>query len=189
MTTPVRVVLADDHPMFRYGLRAVLEGAEEVTVMGEAADGQQLLTVVEETRPDVVLTDLAMPSLDGAITTQRLLQRHPDLGVLVLTMHEDDEMLFGAPRAPAATCSKALTRPRSCGAVLGPRTVGHVHARRVRHDEILPEAEACRGVLQTQRRARRAAAVARDLPAAATSYRHQPAAQRAADHGRDTIGA
>jgi DNA-binding NarL/FixJ family response regulator len=66
MTTPVRVVLADDHPMFRYGLRAVLDGAEEVTVVGEAADGQQLLTLVEQTHPDVVLTDLAMPGLDGA---------------------------------------------------------------------------------------------------------------------------
>jgi CheY-like chemotaxis protein len=118
--------------MFRYGLRAVLEGAEEVTVMGEAADGQQLLTLVEETRPDVVLTDLAMPSLDGATATQQLLQRHPDLGVLVLTMHEDDEMLFGAPRAPAATCSKALTRPRSCGPWWGrARSVTCTHAASV----------------------------------------------------------
>ena len=101
MSPPVRVVLADDHPMFRYGLRAVLEGAEEVTVVGEAADGQQLLALVEQTRPDVVLTDLAMPGLDGATATRQLLQRHPDLGVLVLTMHEDDEMLFGALRAGA----------------------------------------------------------------------------------------
>jgi DNA-binding NarL/FixJ family response regulator len=101
MTGPVRVVLADDHPMFRYGLRAVLDGAEEVTVVGEAADGQQLLASVEQTRPDVVLTDLAMPDLDGATATRQLLQRHPQLGVLVLTMHEDDEMLFGALRAGA----------------------------------------------------------------------------------------
>jgi DNA-binding NarL/FixJ family response regulator len=101
MTTPVRVVLADDHPMFRYGLRAVLEGAEEVTVVGEAADGQQLLAMVEQTHPDVVLTDLAMPGLDGVTATRQLLQRHPHLGVLVLTMHEDDEMLFGALRAGA----------------------------------------------------------------------------------------
>jgi DNA-binding NarL/FixJ family response regulator len=101
MSPPVRVVLADDHPMFRYGLRAVLEGAEEVTVVGEAADGQQLLALVDRTRPDVVLTDLAMPGLDGATATRRLLQRHPELGVLVLTMHEDDEMLFGALRAGA----------------------------------------------------------------------------------------
>ena len=101
MTTPVRVVLADDHPMFRYGLRAVLDGAEEVAVVGEAADGEQLLALVDKTRPDVVLTDLTMPGLDGATATRRLLQRHPKLGVLVLTMHDDDEMLFGALRAGA----------------------------------------------------------------------------------------
>jgi DNA-binding NarL/FixJ family response regulator len=94
------LVIADDHPMFRYGLRAVLDAAEEVTVVGEATDGQQLLTVVDQTRPDVVLTDLAMPGLDGATATRRLLDRHPQLGVLALTMH-DDQALFGALRAGA----------------------------------------------------------------------------------------
>jgi CheY-like chemotaxis protein len=80
MSPPIRVVIADDHPMFRYGLRAVLDAAEEVAVVGEATDGQQLLTVVDQTRPDVVLTDLAMPGLDGATATRRLLDRHPQLG-------------------------------------------------------------------------------------------------------------
>jgi DNA-binding NarL/FixJ family response regulator len=101
VSPPVRVVIADDHPMFRYGLRAVLDAAAEVTVVGEAADGQQLLAVVDQTRPDVVLTDLAMPGLDGATATQRLLDRHPQLGVLALTMHDDDQALFGALRAGA----------------------------------------------------------------------------------------
>ena len=101
MSPPVRVVIADDHPMFRYGLRAVLDAAEEVTVVGEATDGQQLLAVVDQTRPDVVLTDLAMPGLDGAAATRRLLDRHPQLGVLALTMHDDDQALFGALRAGA----------------------------------------------------------------------------------------
>jgi DNA-binding NarL/FixJ family response regulator len=101
VSPPVRVVIADDHPMFRYGLRAVLDAAEEVTVVGEATDGQQLLSVVDQTRPDVVLTDLAMPGLDGAAATRRLLDRHPQLGVLALTMHDDDQALFGALRAGA----------------------------------------------------------------------------------------
>ena len=101
MSRPVRVVIADDHPMFRYGLRAVLDAAEEVTVVGEAADGQELLNVVDQTRPDVVLTDLAMPGLDGATATRRLLDRHPQLGVVALTMHDDDPALFGALRAGA----------------------------------------------------------------------------------------
>jgi DNA-binding NarL/FixJ family response regulator len=101
VSAPVRVVIADDHPMFRYGLRAVLDAAQEVTVVGEAADGQQLLAVVDQTRPDVVLTDLAMPGLDGATATRQLLDRHPGLGVLALTMHDDDQALFGALRAGA----------------------------------------------------------------------------------------
>ncbi len=73
----VRAVLADDHPMFRYGLRAVLDSAEEVEVVGEAADGAELLAVAERTAPDVVITDLAMPTLDGPCATRRLLERQP----------------------------------------------------------------------------------------------------------------
>lgn len=100
-TTPVRVVIADDHPMFRYGLKAVLAAAQEVEVVGEAATGEELLRVVEQTSPDVVLTDLAMPGLDGIAATRAILHRHSGTGVLVLTMHEDDEALFGALRAGA----------------------------------------------------------------------------------------
>src|SRR5215207_7948885 len=101
MTPPVRVVLADDHPMFRYGLRAVLAGSDEVEVVGDAADGEQLVALVGQALPDVVLTDLGMPGLDGAAATRRILERSPRTGVLVLTMHEDDEALFGALRAGA----------------------------------------------------------------------------------------
>lgn len=100
-TPPVRVVIADDHPMFRYGLTAALAGATEVELVGEAADGEGLLAVVDQTRPDVVLTDLAMPGLSGAAATRQLLARHPRLGVLVVTMHEDNESLLSAMRAGA----------------------------------------------------------------------------------------
>ncbi|GLH95604.1 response regulator transcription factor [Phytohabitans aurantiacus] len=100
-TPPVRVVLADDHPMFRYGLTAALASAAEVEIVGEAADGQELLAVVDQTRPDVVLTDLTMPGMSGAAATKQLLARYPQLGVLVVTMHEDDESLLDAMRAGA----------------------------------------------------------------------------------------
>jgi DNA-binding NarL/FixJ family response regulator len=100
-TSPVRVVIADDHPMFRYGLTAALAGAPEVEIVGEAADGQELLAVVDQTQPDVVLTDLAMPGLGGTAATRQLLAHYPQLGVLVVTMHEDDENMFGALRAGA----------------------------------------------------------------------------------------
>jgi DNA-binding NarL/FixJ family response regulator len=97
----VRVVLADDHPMVRYGITAVLADAPEVEVVGEAADGESLLAAVAEHRPDVVVTDLDMPGMGGAEATARLRTSHPDLAVLVLTLHEDDESLFAALRAGA----------------------------------------------------------------------------------------
>ena len=99
--TKVRVVLADDHPMYRYGVAAVLATAEEIELVGEAPDGRHLIALVEAERPDVVLTDLAMPGLDGVSACRQLLARHPDLGVLVLTMHADDESLVAALRAGA----------------------------------------------------------------------------------------
>jgi DNA-binding NarL/FixJ family response regulator len=98
---PIRVVIADDHPMFRYGLVAAMAGADEVVIVGEAADGRELLAVVNTERPDVVVTDLAMPGMDGAAATEAVLARHPGIAVLVLTMHEDSEALFNALRAGA----------------------------------------------------------------------------------------
>jgi DNA-binding NarL/FixJ family response regulator len=97
----VRVVLADDHPMVRYDITAVLADAPEVLVVGEASDGEELLAVVEQHHPDVVVTDLDMPGMTGAEATARLRTSHPDLAVLVLTLHEDDESLFAALRAGA----------------------------------------------------------------------------------------
>lgn len=97
----VRVVLADDHPMFRYGVAAVLATAQEIELVGEAADGAELLALVDRHEPDVVLTDMAMPGMDGAAACRRLTTSHPDVGVLVLTMHADDETIVTAMRAGA----------------------------------------------------------------------------------------
>src|SRR6185312_10818247 len=98
---PVRVVIADDHPMYRYGVAAVLATADEIDLVGEASDGAELIALAGREQPDVVLTDLAMPGLDGASACRELLARQPDLGVLVLTMHADDESLVSALRAGA----------------------------------------------------------------------------------------
>jgi RNA polymerase sigma factor (sigma-70 family) len=97
----VTVVLADDHPMYRYGLSAVLEQTDSIRVAATAARGDELLRLVAEHDPDVVITDLTMPDLDGIEATTRLVRDHPTLRVLVLTMHEDDEHLFAALRAGA----------------------------------------------------------------------------------------
>ncbi len=98
---PIKVVLADDHPMFRYGLRAVLDDAAGIEVVGEATSGRELLDVVAATHPDVVLTDLSMPDLDGATAARQLLAQRPTLAILVLNMHDDDESVFAAMRAGA----------------------------------------------------------------------------------------
>lgn len=104
MTAPeraVRVVLADDHPMVRYGIAAVLDGAVEVELVADAPDGAALLEQVAAHAPDVVVTDLDMPVLSGVEAITALRRSHPGVGVLVLTMHEDDESLFAALRAGA----------------------------------------------------------------------------------------
>ena len=97
----VRVALADDHPMYLFGLRAVLEQSESVEVVASVGDGEELVRAVAEHTPDVVITDLSMPDLDGVEATRRLLEAQPDVAVLVLTMHEDDEHVFAALRAGA----------------------------------------------------------------------------------------
>ena len=100
-TSRVRVVVADDHPMFRFGLVAALAGSEDVQVVGEAAGGEELRAVVAQTAPQVVLTDLTMPRMDGATATARIRAAHPDVAVVVLTMHDDDEAVFAAMRSGA----------------------------------------------------------------------------------------
>lgn len=97
----IRLVVADDHPMIRYGITAVLADEPTIEVVGEAATGHELLAAVAATRPDVVLTDLAMPGLDGVAAIGRLRSTDPELPVLVLTMHADDDTVFAALRAGA----------------------------------------------------------------------------------------
>jgi DNA-binding NarL/FixJ family response regulator len=101
MSAPIRVVLADDHPMYRYGVEAVLADVAAIDLVDTASSGTELLALVHRTRPDVVLTDLRMPDLSGIEVTRRLLAADPDLPVLVLTMHDDDESVYGAMRAGA----------------------------------------------------------------------------------------
>lgn len=97
----IRVAVADDHPVFRYGLLAVLDGADGIETVGEADDGAGLLEIVERERPDVVITDLHMPELDGVAATREVLARAPGTAVLVLTLHEDEATVVSALRAGA----------------------------------------------------------------------------------------
>lgn len=97
----LRVLIADDHPVFRAGLRAMLEVEDGVEVVGEAGTGAEVLSLVDNLRPDLVLMDLNMPELDGVGATRRLTHDHPDVRILVLTMFDDDDSVFAAMRAGA----------------------------------------------------------------------------------------
>ncbi len=97
----IRVVVVDDHPLFRDGVRAALSGAEDVDVVGEAADVAGALEVVAELRPAVVLMDLNLPDGSGVDATRRLTAVAPEVRVLVMTMSTDDDAVVAAMRAGA----------------------------------------------------------------------------------------
>ncbi|WP_218011192.1 response regulator transcription factor [Herbidospora mongoliensis] len=96
-----RVLIADDHPVYRDGLRMMLASTGEVDVVGTAADGGEAVEKALDLRPDVVVMDLQMPVMDGVTATQRIVAELPGVGVLALTMHDDDETVFSAVRAGA----------------------------------------------------------------------------------------
>jgi DNA-binding NarL/FixJ family response regulator len=100
-TEPLRVVIADDHPVYREGLAMVLGSLEGVTVVGEAGDGLEAVEQAELLRPDVILMDLAMPGLNGVEATRRVRAALPDTQVLVLSMHEGADSVLAALRAGA----------------------------------------------------------------------------------------
>ncbi|MDX6742947.1 response regulator transcription factor [Actinocorallia sp. A-T 12471] len=100
MSDDIRVIIADDHPMFRQGLRALLE-ALEISVVGEAENGPAAVQLAHDVQPDVVVMDLHMPGGNGIEATRTITRTSPHIGVLVLTMFRDDDSVFAAMRAGA----------------------------------------------------------------------------------------
>lgn len=98
---PIRVALVDDHPVVLGGLRALLDSLPDYEVVGEAHDGESAVREVVLTRPDVVLMDIRLPGIDGLEATRRIRQAAHGVAVLVLTMFDDDDTVFGAMRAGA----------------------------------------------------------------------------------------
>jgi DNA-binding NarL/FixJ family response regulator len=101
MEDAVRVLIADDHPLFREGMRGRLDRVADVAVVGEAASGDEAVELARKLEPDVILMDIKMPGLNGIEATREILRASPHVGVLVLTMFEDDDSVFAAMRAGA----------------------------------------------------------------------------------------
>src|SRR5687767_909092 len=98
----VRVVLIDDHDLIRRGIRTMLESEEGIEVVGEASDGSKAMALVEDTFPDVVLIDVVMPNRDGIDATAELKDRFPNMGVVVLSGHDEQQFVFDALKAGAS---------------------------------------------------------------------------------------
>ena len=98
---PIRVLLADDHPLFRKGLRRMLDIEEDVEVVGEARDGAEVQRLARELQPDVVLLDINMPVVDGIAAARELRQAAPKLGILMLTMFSEADSLTRVVEAGA----------------------------------------------------------------------------------------
>jgi DNA-binding NarL/FixJ family response regulator len=97
----IRVLIVDDHPIFRDGMRALIGSLPEAETVGEASDGRTAVAMVDALTPDVVLMDLQLPEMHGIEATRRIVASHPGIAVLVLSMSDDDESVFAAMRAGA----------------------------------------------------------------------------------------
>src|SRR5262249_16404223 len=97
----IRVLIADDHPLFRDGVHILLQSVPETDVVGEAATGEEVIAQATALQPDVVLMDLHLPGQNGIEAPRAILRASPHIGILVLTMYEDDDSIFSAMRAGA----------------------------------------------------------------------------------------
>jgi len=97
----MRIVIADDHPIFRSGVRNLLQTTDDLSVVGEAASGSEVLKLVEQCQPDLILMDIRMPGLNGIEATRLVKEKYPHIQVLILTMFRDDQSVFTAMRVGA----------------------------------------------------------------------------------------
>jgi two-component system response regulator NreC len=98
----VRILIADDHDVVRSGLRALLRTSPEFSIVGEAVDGEEAVRLSEKTKPDVVIMDVSMPNMDGIAATRIIKERLPEVKVIILTVHEDEEYAYQILRAGAS---------------------------------------------------------------------------------------
>lgn len=102
MDERIRILIADDHALVREGTRRILEREEDLEVVGEAADGEEAVALAERLAPDVAVIDIGMPRMNGIEATRRIKEEHPEIGVLVLSVHDDDPYVYAILEAGAA---------------------------------------------------------------------------------------
>lgn len=98
---PIKVLIADDHVFYREGVRALLSNVPDLEVVGEANNGEEAITQANKLQPNVILMDLKMPGMNGIDATRKINETQPNIGVLVITMFDDDDSVFAAMRAGA----------------------------------------------------------------------------------------
>jgi DNA-binding NarL/FixJ family response regulator len=108
----IQIILADDHALFREGLRSLLEDQDDIEVIGEAADGLQVEKMIQTLKPDVILMDINMPVIDGVEATRTVLRYDESISIIILTMHRQDEYVFEALKAGAKAYLLKDTRSR-----------------------------------------------------------------------------
>ncbi len=138
------IMLVDDHPLFRQGLRRVLEAQEDFNVIMEVADGEEALRLAKQLNPDVILLDINLPHLNGLQITRELKQSHPQIAVIMLTAYHDDEQIFHAIRAGAAAYFPKDVTPRRLVDAIRQVSQGNY----VIDDAVLDQPEAASWILQ-----------------------------------------
>jgi DNA-binding NarL/FixJ family response regulator len=172
------VLIADDHPVFRKGLKALLAGMAEVELSGEATSGQEAIRLAEKLQPDLILMDLKMPEGGGLAAIRQIVQTSPHIRILVVTMFEDDDSVFAALRAGARgyvlkdmddeEITRAIRAVGNGEAIFSPavaeRMIRFFAARPALPVEVFPElTESERGVLALMAQGANNEAIAREL--------------------------
>ena len=140
----IRVLICDDHPLFRDGMHGLLDSVAETEVVGEAASGEEAITLAENLQPDVILMDIKMPGVNGLQAMREILHTSPHIRILIVSMLEDDDSVFAAMRAGASgyvpkganqdEMLRAIRAVANGEAIFGPgiaqRLIGFFSARR-----------------------------------------------------------
>ena len=134
--SPIRILLVDDHSLFRKGLASLLGAEQDFEIVGEAADGREALQKARELMPDVVLMDLSMPGMNGLEATRRICEEMPEIRVVILTISDGDENLFEAIRSGAQGYLLKIIEPQALfgtlrGAMQGEASISRVMAAKL----------------------------------------------------------